>query len=247
VSAAHHFEVVTTDGVRLSATSRAVPDARVAVVVAHGMSGSKDDPAVAAIADALHATGHAVVTFDSRGHGQSDGQCTLGSLEDRDVGAAVRAARELAPEVVIVGASMGAIAALRYAASDLTVDGVVAVSSPARWRVPRTARGLLAVVFTRTPLGRWAARRFLHVRLARKWIRLDEPVVLAQSLDMPLAVVHGEDDRFVPAAAATEIYFAAGGARRIDVVAGMGHAYDDVSVAAIVEAVEWVASRKRRG
>jgi len=239
------LELNTTDGVTLAATIRRRREPRAAVVVVHGMSASKDDGAVVAIADAIHHAGFDVVTFDSRGHGASSGLCTLGSLEDRDVCAAVKIARELSSRVIVVGASMGAIAALRYAATDLDVDGVVVVSSPARWIVPRSARGVAAVMVTRTRFGRWAARRWLKVRLAKDWIHSDEPVTLARSLDVPLAIVHGVDDRFVPADAAAELYFAAGGARRIDVVAGMGHAYDEVGLSTIVDAVDWVSTRRK--
>ena len=64
--------------------------------------------------------------------------------------------------VVIVGASMGAIAALRYAAGpvvDPGLVGVVAVSSPAGWRLPRNARSVLAAGLTRTRLGRLLPER----------------------------------------------------------------------------------------
>jgi alpha-beta hydrolase superfamily lysophospholipase len=237
------IDCMTADGLQLTAAVRLQPEATIAIVLAHGMSGSKDDADVVAVADALHAAGYVVVTFDSRGHGGSQGQCTLGAHEDRDVAAAVAIARQYAPRVVLVGASMGAIAALRYAVSDPTLVGVVAVSSPARWKLPRTARGVLAAGITRTPFGRRAAARWLHVRLAPARIPADEPVTLAGTLAMPLAVIHGADDRFVPAAAAADLYFAAAGARRIDVVAGMGHAYDDVSIPTVIEAVAWVATR----
>ena len=52
--------------------------------------------------------------------------------------AAVHVARERSDRVVLVGTSMGAIAALRYAATDPELAGVVAVSCPAAWRLPAT-------------------------------------------------------------------------------------------------------------
>ena len=69
----------------------------------------------------------------------------------------------------LVGASMGAIAVLRYAVTDADLAGVVSVSSPAAWRVPRTARSLLAAGLTRTAPGRWVAARRLKLRISPRW------------------------------------------------------------------------------
>ena len=61
-------------------------------------------------------------------------------------------ARQRCDDVVVVGASMGAIAALAHAAENTTLAGVVTVSSPARWKL----HGLPTVgaaVMTKTRLG----------------------------------------------------------------------------------------------
>src|SRR4051812_33709605 len=128
-------EVRTVDGVALSMRGeRATGDARdVAVVVAHGFGASKDEPRVDAVARSLRAAGFSTVTYDARGHGESGGASTLGVLERHDVAAAADVARELAPRVVLVGASMGAIAVLGHAAGRDDVAGVVTVACPAAW------------------------------------------------------------------------------------------------------------------
>ena len=59
------------------------------------------------MAHELRAEGHAVITYDMRGHGESEGLCTLGDLERLDVAAAVVAARDLAPRVVSGGRVAG--------------------------------------------------------------------------------------------------------------------------------------------
>src|SRR5207248_8073257 len=116
-----------------------------------------------------------VVSYDARGHGQSEGDCTLGDLERLDVAAAVASARRHSPRIVLVGASMGAIAVLRYAVTDADLAGVVSVSSPAAWRVPRTARCLLAARLPRTPPGRWLAARLSTLRISLRWSNPDPP------------------------------------------------------------------------
>lgn len=229
----------SSDGVLLAATVRANPLAKAAVVVAHGFGGSQSQPQVVDVADAVAAAGFTVVTYDSRGHGRSGGLCTLGDLERLDVAAAVELARREHDRVIVVGASMGAIAALRHAADDPHVAAAVTVSCPAAWRVPRTLRGLLSVLVTQTPAGRRLAADRLGVRLAGGRVREAPPVSLAARLGCPLTVVHGEADRFVPAGDAQRLFRAAGGPRRLSLVPAMGHAYETVAIPAVVGAVEW--------
>jgi len=236
------LSLTTADGVSLAGCLRAVDAPRGAVVVAHGMSASMDNGAVATTADAMEQAGFAVVTYDARGHGRSAGTCTLGELECLDVAAAVDVAGELSDAIYLVGASMGGIAVLRYAAGATGISGVVAVSTPGEWELPRTARGLLAAGVTRSQLGRWAARRWLGVRLSPEWRGLDPPARLASIVEGPLAVVHGRNDRFVPAAAAHKLFAAARGPRRLDLVRGMGHAFQQRAVAPIVAALEWASA-----
>lgn len=237
----HEHALRTSDDVTLLARHwPAVADARAAAVLVHGFSASKDDPAVVAVAEGLAAAGLDVVGYDARGHGGSGGLCTLGDDERHDVAAAVEAARERSPRVVLVGASMGAIAVLRHAAHDPAITGVVTVSSPARWRVPRTAGTILAAAVTQTRPGRWLAARHLNVRLARRWSRPAPPVDLARGLEAPLAIIHGRADRFIPASEAEVLARAAGGPCHLALIPGMGHAYDPTGLPAILDAVEWI-------
>jgi pimeloyl-ACP methyl ester carboxylesterase len=227
----------TADGLTLAADAWLTPTPAAAVVLVHGFTAHRHDPAVISTAHELRDEGHAVVTYDMRGHGESDGLCTLGDLERLDVAAAVLAARDLAPRVVVVGASLGAIAVLRYAVDDPGLAGVVTVSSPARWAIstPRTA---LAAALTRTGMGRRLARR-LGARVDRAWTWPEPPDALAARLTVPLAVVHGTHDRFMPTSEAEVLHEAAAGHRRLDLVAGMGHAYGTRGLEPITGAVEW--------
>jgi pimeloyl-ACP methyl ester carboxylesterase len=215
-----------------------------AVVLTHGFAASKDDAAVLAVAHALRDRGHAVLTYDGRGQGDSGGLCTLGDAERHDVAAAVAVAREHGDRVVVVGASMGAIAVMRHAALDADLAGVVAVSSPARWRVPRTLRSLLAAGLTQTPPGRQLAARYMGVRLARGWSRPEAPDGLARRITAPLAIVHGTSDRFIAPSEAPLLYAAANDPRRIDLVPGMGHAFDAPGIPFICAAVEWALATR---
>jgi pimeloyl-ACP methyl ester carboxylesterase len=164
--------------------------------------------------------------------------CTLGNDEILDVAAAVRAARKIAPTVVVVGASMGAIAALRYAADHHDVAGVVTVSCPARWQL-RTMRSVLAAALTQTWPGRRYLERSLGVHVASTRPRSESPEALASRVQCALAIVHGLADRFMPALEASRLHHQATGRRRLDLVPAMGHAFDAVGTATILAAVAW--------
>lgn len=232
----------TADGVALAGRIREVDEPRAAVVVVHGFTATQDHPEVLAVADALVPRGFDVVTYDGRGHGGSEGICTLGHRERADVAAAVAVARERSPHVVVVGASMGAIAVLRYAVGDPTLAGVVTVSAPANWRLPRSVRGLMLALLTRTPPGRTFVARQMNVRLSRRWEGGEPPTAMAAALRVPLAVIHGRADGYLAHTEARDLYDATEGARRLDVVEGMGHAFDALAIPAIVDAAEWVLS-----
>jgi len=240
-SASSGLRLVTRDGEVLGGRWwEAARSEGAAVVLVHGFTGSKDEPSVVATAEAISAAGHDVLAYDARGHRGSSGQCTLGDLERLDVAAAVDAARDRADRIVLVGASMGAIAVLRHAADEPHLAGVVSVSSPSRWRLPRTGRTVLATALTRTSVGRRVAARYMDVRLAPRWTNPEAPEALAARITVPLAIVHGTEDRFVLPREAEELALAAGGRCRLHMVPKMGHAFDRVATPAVLSAIEWV-------
>ncbi len=232
--------VTTRDALRLAADIYLPADAPLAaVVIAHGFAASRRERGVREQALALRARGFAVVVPDGRGHGQSPGICTLGSDEALDVAAGVEHARQLSDDVVVVGASMGAISALRYAAEDPGLAGVVAVSGPASWTLPRTPIGMLNVALTQTRPGRAVLKRRMGVSVAPGFTYAEPPVELVGRLASPLAIVHGTRDRIIPARAAHQLYAAATGPRVLHLVPGMGHAFEEIGRATVTAAAAW--------
>ncbi len=232
--------LTTADGLTLSARRWLVEGVpRCAVVVVHGFSASASCPNVEALSTALHEDSFDVVTYDARGHGGSPGESTLGDDEQHDVAAAVALARTRTDRVVLVGASMGAIAALRYAVTDPALAGAVAVSCPAEWKLPRNVRGVLAAAMTRTPIGRHLTSRLVGVRIAARWTNPDPPLSLATRLRVPVTYVHGTADKFVPADDAVLLASVTPEPCRVQIIPGMGHAFEPVAIDPIREAVEW--------
>lgn len=238
------FTLTTSDGVSLAARSfPAVSPVRGVVVLVHGFGSSMSDRSVEGLARVLADHGLEVVTYDSRGHGRSTGSCTLGDVEHRDVAAAAAYASGRRAPLVLVGASMGAVAVLRHSVSSANPLGVVTISSPDTWRLPPTARLALATFLTRTRVGRRVAARRMGVRVSTRWNHPAPPRELVSRLRLPLAIVHGLDDRMIPARAAVDLAAAAGGPVKLSLVPGMGHAFDPSGFDAVVESVGWVVDQ----
>ena len=135
------------DGTKLAgwwiipADGRRRPDLAV-VVMAHAA-----DPAGRAsllrLAPALHRAGYILLLFDFRSYGASEGtRTTHGFLEQQDVEAALRLARERAvgAPVALYGAGMGATAALLVAAQDPAVACTIVDTPWASWDAAFFAR-----------------------------------------------------------------------------------------------------------
>lgn len=231
----------TRDGLALSAKWQYTrsQNPRAAVVLVHGFTGSKDHPEVKSFASGLAEGGYDVLSFNTRGHKDSEGACTLGDREQFDVEAAVGEARKRNGRVVVFGASMGAISTLRYAASDDSLAGAVSLSAPSRWRMPRSAPALLATWMTRTRLGRRFAERFLDVTIDKRWSNAAPPEELVREIQVPLAVVHGQADPFIAPAEAQRLVHAAVGPTRLELVPSMGHAFDLKGIGSILRSINW--------
>lgn len=237
-------DLVTADDVHLKARRRDAHDARRgAAVLVHGFGATGDEARVSALADALQDAGLDVLTYDARGHGRSGGEATSGDLERNDIAAAVDALAGDDERVIIIGASLGAIAALGYAtAHPERVTGIVTVSCPARWRLPLNSRGILSALLTQTPLGRYFARRWMNVRIARGFSRGEPPLQLVTKLAAPLAIVHGRQDPFIAPTDAQLLYDAAKEPKRLALVDAMAHAYEPQCKRQVLDSVDWILS-----
>lgn len=119
---------VVSEGLRLRAWLARGDETRAAAVLVHGLGDSLESYADSGAT--LHRRGHTVLLLDLRAHGGSEGRhTTLGGREREDVRAALAALRERGlgrRGFVLLGVSMGAVAALRAAAEEPDVRAVVA-------------------------------------------------------------------------------------------------------------------------
>lgn len=118
---------VLSDGLLLRTWTRRGSDARPAVVIVHGLGDSLES--YVDRADVFARRGHTVLLLDLRAHGASEGRyTTLGGHEREDVRAAMDALRRegrAGAGLVLMGHSMGAVAALRAAVGQPGVRAVV--------------------------------------------------------------------------------------------------------------------------
>ena len=230
----------TSDGVSLATrvwTSER--PARATVVVAHGFTSHKEDARVVSVASELHRDGWDVITYDSRGHGRSGGQCTFGALEHHDVAAVVgwvRSRGESHHRIVLVGASMGAVAVLALAAADPDVLGVVTVSSPSSWRLPMRLRSVFTAALARTDLGRSIVRRRLDVRVS-PWTDPMPASLLIARVTCPVVAIHGRRDPIIPYRSGLAGVIDPRPNRSVVLVPGMGHAFDPLGFGPIRQVV----------
>lgn len=192
--------VVAPDGARLAATvtvpSGGGPHAAAVLVGGLGPRGRDGDGQYAQIARALAARGVAVLRYDKRGMGDSDGEpldWLNADLLARDAAAAVRAAQAV-PEVdparvSLVGHSQGGMLALR-AAVRAPVARVVTLASPgqALGLFPRAAGPVQSML-----------ERMVGLAATRATLRRD-PRADAVRVRAPLLAVHGTRDSVVPPA-----------------------------------------------
>lgn len=161
--------------------------------------------------------GFDIVAYDSRAHGDSDGEaCTYGFFEKRDLH---RVLDTVAPSpIVLVGTSLGAAVALQEAATDPRVRAVVAAETFSDIRTVASERA--PFFFTSGTIDR-------AFRLAEQaaGFRADEvsPVTAAAAITVPVLLIHGAADTETPPDHSRRVLAALAGPKRLILVPGARH------------------------
>jgi len=185
------------------------------VVVLHG--GGDNRGATVGAADHFVARGFDVVAYDSRAHGELEGDaCTYGFYEKQDLRRVLDRA-STAP-IVLIGISMGAGIALQAAAEDRRVAAVVALSSFSDLRTAAIER---APFFASKGN---LAEAFKLAEDAGKF-RVDDvsPVAAAPRIQAPALIIHGDHDEETPHAHSQRIFAALHEPKRLILVPNAGH------------------------
>jgi pimeloyl-ACP methyl ester carboxylesterase len=215
---------LTVDGLKLRALVLRGDPSRPAAVVAHGLGDSLDS--FVDVAQELQRLGFTALLFDFRGHGGSEGRhTTLGGREREDVRAAMSwlGTRGLASKgFVLMGCSMGAVAALRAAAGR---DDVRAVVAEAPFDSYRSTIAHHAKLLYHIPS--WMPLIPVAIAVAewRAGFDADEVDAVAAARDVRaplLAIVDGDDPR-MPERVVRRVLDAHPGPKRLWVAPGVGH------------------------
>ena len=172
-------------------------------------------------------TGCNVLLVDQRAHGLSDGtSITFGILERFDVVSwANYIVDRFGPDVKILlsGVSMGAATVLM--ASDLELPpNVKGIIADCGYSSPKAILKKVCKVDMHLP----ADLLYPFCRLAAKWlckcdIEATSAVEAVKNCKVPIFIVHGTDDRYVPCSMAHEIKAAAGDMAELHLFEGSGH------------------------
>jgi pimeloyl-ACP methyl ester carboxylesterase len=173
------------------------------VIMSHGWGDSKLGALSRLEPFARHAS--RIIAWDLPGHGESQGTTALGTHEIDDLLALIAMVRTPNVEIVLYGWSLGAGISIAAAAADVRVRKarIAGVIAEAPYRLPQTpAKNVLREkkfpYLWNTPPAFWLLG--LDLRVGLGWTRKGpfDRAVLAERLECPLLVIHGENDSISP-------------------------------------------------
>jgi pimeloyl-ACP methyl ester carboxylesterase len=185
------------------------------LIYLHGIADNRASGA--GVIERFRKRGFDVVAYDSRAHGESEGDaCTYGFFEKQDLRAVLDTVRS--GPVVLVGSSLGAAVALQLAATDKRISAVVAAES---------FSDLRTVVIERAPVFFTSATIERAFKLAEQQGRFQinsvSPALAARAITIPVLIIHGAADSDTPPDHARRLFAALGGPKRLILVPKAGH------------------------
>jgi uncharacterized protein len=216
----------TSDGLTLHGWYWPTPQARAALVVAHGFGMTRVE--LLELARGLRSCGYAILLFDFRAHGASEGRrSTMGFQEAEDIVAGVHfllGRPDLRGcSIGVLGISMGGAAALLATAREPAIGAVVADSAFAT--LHEVAAGGLRALYRLPPFPFAPLIVRFGEALTGHRIAANRPVdAVAAIAPRPLLLIHGVQDRLIPLSNAQALYAAASAPRELWVVPDVGHA-----------------------
>lgn len=227
--AAVPFEAVSIfshDGLKLTGRYYHNADGAPLEIMCHGYKGNaiRDFCGGWRVAKALE---HNVLLIDQRCHGGSQGHTiTFGIQERKDVLGWIRWANDRFGKVpvAISGVSMGAATVLMVSGMELP-DNVKAVVADCPYDAPSNiikkvlGQDMGMPVKLVYPLIRFGGMVYGHFNL-----NADSPLKAVQKTKLPILLIHGDDDRFVPYDMSCRIHAAAPEKIEFHTIHGAGHA-----------------------
>jgi uncharacterized protein len=204
------------DGLRLQGwRCRAVAERRGIIVYLHGIADNR--ASAVGVIERFVPKGFDVVAYDSRAHGESDGDiCTYGFFEKNDLHRVLDTVDD--GPVVLLGTSLGAAVAILEAADDQRVAAVVAAE---------TFADLRTVAVERAPFFFTASTIRKAFQLAAERGRFDidavSPEQAAARITVPVLLVHGAADVDTRPEHSERVFRAVRAPKRLILVPGATH------------------------
>lgn len=217
--------IESEDGLKLHASLFLHPSARGLAILCHGFhsSGYADFSCAFRPLDEM---GFSLLVIDQRAHGQSEGKwLTMGVRERRDVRAwciwALERFGENTP-VLLEGMSMGAATVLMAAGLDLP-NNVKAVCADCGYTSPREIFASVLRGMMHLPRGLLFGADLCCRAIAGFSIDGADAREALRHTSLPVLLIHGEADDFVPCEMSRENYAAAAGEKELITVPGAAH------------------------
>ena len=200
------------------------------VIMSHGLEGSKDGAKWRLLAAKLYEAGIASLRFNYRGCGlgkdKSEGEFEETTLKGRiqDFKAALDFVEGMAVDssrLGVVGSSLGGVVAI--AAWDKRIKAMVAMATPDQFPKPteKQQRHIKDAEYFNLPSGRRIRTEFLK----KLWCHDTGRDV--GGVECPLLIIHGSADEDVPVADARRLYEKANEPKRLEIIMGGSHGFDD--------------------
>lgn len=205
-----------SEGQRVSAVLHLPEEKNPACVIAsHGLLSSKDSDKYIALGQKLSAKGMALLRFDFRGCGESEGKWEDSTVSGRiaDLSSAIGFARTyqgLGKRIGLLGSSLGGYVTLVAASMDKEIRAVVTWATPFHLDDLEAKQGAEGV----PPLGRAFFKDLPKHRLLPLLPRVSNCMV-----------IHGEADELVPSDQAWEIFDGLGSPKEIHIMEGADHRF----------------------
>lgn len=222
---AQALQIISHDGLRLHAAYVPAKNPKGTIILAHGYRSCKLVD-FGLVFDYYHNMGMNILVPDQRAHGKSQGRfITFGVKESRDMEGWIAYHNTHLSDcpVFLSGLSMGATTMLYLADADMpgNVRGIIAdcgFTSP---------KEIISCVYSRTihlpaTVSLWAAELFARLIAGFSLYEKDTRKAL-QNAKLPVLLVHGVDDGFVPCEMTRQGYAACTGVKQLLLVEGADH------------------------
>jgi uncharacterized protein len=211
-----------------------------AVIVLHGAGSRKENHADYARAALAH--GLAALTFDNRGHGETEGPFGERMIEDLGALAAWLAAR---PDVDgrrigVRGSSLGGLLAIHAAAESDDIAAAVAICPAAEWMLAGDVQRVLDG--RPPPAGSALSEMRVDAPALAEWLDRNDVEDAAERMGAkPLLLIHARGDEVVPYSHSEKLYERAAEPKRLVLLEGGHHRSAQHDAELQGESLRWLA------